>query len=203
MNKEQMAKYDYVVMIDKSGSMTTADCPGGKTRWAYAQEQVEAIARQAAQFDDNGIDIVVFAGTPKLYTGVTADKVTLIFTENSPSGSTETAEALKLVFAEYNKRKAAGNAKPLIVICATDGQPNDETAVAKVITDHTLSMEKDEETGITFVQIGKDDAARSFLKRLDDGLQAAGAKFDIVDTVNDQEMENISIEDILTRAVLD
>lgn len=133
---EELAKYDYVLMIDKSGSMSTNDCPGGKTRWAYAQEQTEAIARQCAEFDSDGIDVVVFAGTAKTYNGVTPDKVTQIFKENSPSGSTETATALESVLSDYRSRKASGNAKPLIVVCVTDGAPNDQKAVDNVIIKH-------------------------------------------------------------------
>ncbi len=203
VSNEELAKYDYVVMIDKSGSMSTEDCPGGKSRWVYAQEQAEAIARQCAKFDDDGIDVVVFAGTPKAYTGVTPDKVHQIFTENSPSGSTDTAAALKSVFDSYNAKKAAGTGKPVIIICITDGAPNDQPAVDKVIINHTNSMADDGETGIQFVQIGKDAGARAFLKHLDDDLQGLGAKYDIVDTKNEEEMDNISITDLLIQAITD
>jgi uncharacterized protein YegL len=203
VSNEELAKYDFVVMIDKSGSMSEKDCPGGKSRWAYAQEQAEAIARQCEEFDSDGIDVVVFAGTPKLYSGVTAAKVKQVFTENSPSGSTDTAAALKLVLDGYNSRKAAGTAKPVIVVCITDGAPTDQNAVDKVITAHANSMSEDGETGITFVQIGKDPAARAFLKHLDDDLQSLGAKFDIVDCKNEEEMENISITELLVQAITD
>ncbi len=203
VTNEQLAKFDYVVMIDKSGSMTTADCPGGKTRWAYAQEQAEAIARQCEAFDDDGIDVILFAGSAKEFKGVKADKVHQIFTENSPSGSTDTAGALKLVLDGYKSRKAAGSAKPIIVVCITDGEPTDQKAVDKVIIDHANTMSDDGETGITFVQIGKDAGARAFLKHLDDDLQSLGAKYDIVDTKNDEEMENISISELLVEAITD
>jgi uncharacterized protein with von Willebrand factor type A (vWA) domain len=203
VSNEELAKHDFVVMIDKSGSMSSTDCPGGKSRWKYAQEQTEAIARQCAEFDADGIDVVVFAGQPKEYKGVTPEKVTQIFTENSPSGGTDTAAALKLVFDGYNARKAAGNAKPLIVICVTDGEPTDQKAVDKVLIDHANSLSDDGETGVTFVQIGKDAGARAFLQHLDDDLQGLGAKYDIVDTKNEQEMDNMSITDLLVAAITD
>lgn len=203
VSNEELAKYDYVVMIDKSGSMSTNDCPGGKTRWAYAQEQTEAIARQCAQFDSDGIDVVVFAGTPKEYKGVTPDKVSQIFVENSPGSSTDTAAALELVLSGYRTRKAAGSAKPLIVICVTDGEPNDRSAVDKVIINHSNTMDNDGETGITFIQIGKDAGARAFLQHLDDDLQSLGAKYDIVDTKNEEEMDKLSITELLVAAITD
>lgn len=203
VTNEELAKHDFVVMIDKSGSMSEKDCPGGKSRWQHAQETTEAIARQCAEFDSDGIDVVVFAGSPKEYKGVTPDKVKQIFTENSPSGSTDTAAALKLVFDGYNARKAAGTAKPMIVVCVTDGEPTDQKAVDRVITEHANSMSEDGETGVTFVQIGKDPAARAFLEHLDNDLQGLGAKFDIVDCKNEEEMENISITELLAMAITD
>lgn len=203
VSQEELAKYDFVLMIDKSGSMSTTDCPGNKSRWDYAQEQTLAIARECAKFDSDGIDVVVFSGTPKQYTGTTPDKVAQVFAENSPSGGTDTAAALKLVLDGYNQRKTAGNAKPIIVVCITDGAPNDQSAVDKVIIDHANTMQEDGETGITFIQIGKDTGARAFLKHLDDDLQGLGAKFDIVDTKNEEEMDNLSINDLLVQAITD
>lgn len=203
MTNEQLSNYDYVVMIDKSGSMSTNDCPGGRSRWAWVQEQALNLARKCAEFDNDGIDVVVFAGTPKDYKGVTPDKVEQIFKENSPGGSTDTAAAIKLVIDGYFSRKSSGSAKPLIVLCFTDGAPNDQNEVANVIINATKKMDADEELAITFLQVGGDQGARSFLKFLDDGLEAKGAKFDIVDTKNDSEMDGLSTEDILIQAVTD
>lgn len=203
LTNEEMAKYDYIVMIDKSGSMSEKDCPGGKSRWNYAQEQAEAIARQCEEFDSDGIDVIIFAGTPKQYQGVKADKVKQIFTENSPGGSTDTAAALKMAFDSYHAKQKSGAGKPVIIVCITDGAPTDQGAVDRVITAHANSMTEDGQTGITFIQIGKDPEARRFLKHLDDDLQGLGAKYDIVDTKNEEEMEKISITEILMQAITD
>lgn len=46
---------DYTLIVDKSGSMSTADQPGGKTRWSAAQESTLALARKCEQFDPDGI----------------------------------------------------------------------------------------------------------------------------------------------------
>lgn len=64
-------------------------------------------------------------------------------------------------------------------------------------------MERDEEIGVQFLQIGGDPGATAFLKDLDDGLVAKGAKFDIVDTKTADEMENMTITDVLLSALSD
>jgi Mg-chelatase subunit ChlD len=203
MNKDDLAKRDYVVMIDKSGSMTKTDCPNGKTRWEHAQEQTENVARACAKFDDDGIDVVVFNDTPTQKTGVTPDAVEAVFAENNPNGGTDTAKAMKMVLDGYFSRKASGIVKPLTVICVTDGEPNDENALVKTIVDASNKLDSEDEIGICFMQVGKDEHARAFLQRLDDNLTKEGAKFDIVDTKNDEEMSNIAMEDLLLAAVND
>lgn len=201
-SNEDLAKRDYIVMIDKSGSMSEAH-KSGRSRWKHAEENVANLARKCAEFDSDGIDVVVFAGNDKTYNNVTPEKVTQIFAENEPNGSTNTAGALKKVLDGYFTRKTAGSAKPITVLIATDGIPDDKRAVSQVIKDATLKMESDDEIGISFIQIGDNPEARVFLKSLDDDLTAAGAKFDIVDTKDESEMENITMTDVLMEAVND
>lgn len=122
-----------------------------------------------------------------------------IFKENEPNGGTNTAGVLKQVFDDY----FASKKKPIIVLIVTDGVPNDENELMNVIVAATKKMDKDEEIGVSFIQIGKDTAASTYLKKLDDGLVALGAKFDIVDTKTADEMENMLIQDVIVAALTD
>ncbi|MHC5719514.1 MAG: hypothetical protein ACYTX0_47580, partial [Nostoc sp.] len=70
-----MSDRDYTLIIDKSGSMSTPDQVGGKSRWEIAQESTLALARKAEQFDPDGITVYVFAGRFKRYDDVTSAKV--------------------------------------------------------------------------------------------------------------------------------
>ena len=202
LTNEELSKRDYIIMIDKSGSMSTPH-KSGRSRWKYCQENVENLARKCGEFDSDGIDVVVFASGDRTYNNVTPEKVHQIFTENEPGGSTNTAGALGKVLDGYFARKTAGSAKPITIIVATDGIPDDQKAVAKVIKDATLKMDADEEIGISFIQVGDDSSARTFLKSLDDDLESEGAKFDIVDTRDEAEMDNMTMTDVLLAAVGD
>lgn len=201
---EQLKGYDIVVAIDKSASMGTTDCKGGRSRWAFAQEGTFGLATEAAKFDANGIDVVVFNDRHKIYEGVTPDKVAQVFAENSPSGGTETADMLKFLFDRYNKAKAAGSAKPTIIQVITDGAPSDKEAVKRVIIEQTKKQETDEELSVQFIQFGSDAGATAFLRELDDNLTAKGAKFDIVDAKTyDEVVQFDSLSDLLLAAVDD
>jgi hypothetical protein len=64
-------------------------------------------------------------------------------------------------------------------------------------------MEKDEELGISMIQVGNDPQATKFLKALDDQLQSVGAKFDICDTITLDDLEDMSLADVLMNAITD
>jgi uncharacterized protein with von Willebrand factor type A (vWA) domain len=196
---------DYTLIIDKSGSMSISDQPGGKTRWDSAQESTLALARKCEQFDPDGITIYLFSGRFRRYDNVTSDKVAQIYLENDPMGRTDLAAVLKDALDDYFRRKANGQTKPNgeTILVITDGEPDDRKAVMRVIIEAANKIERDEELAISLIQVGNDKTATQFLKALDDELQGIGAKFDIVDTITMEDMEEMSLVDILLAAVSD
>ncbi|WP_026731523.1 vWA domain-containing protein [Fischerella sp. PCC 9605] len=196
---------DYTLIIDKSGSMSTPDQMGGKSRWDIAQESTLALARKCEQFDPDGITVYVFSGRFKRYDDVTSAKVAQIFMENDPAGTTNLASVLQDATNNYFQRKKAGKTKPNgeTILVITDGEPDDRKAVFEVIIHATRQMERDEELGISIIQVGSDPQATKFLKALDDQMESVGAKFDICDTVTLDDMEDMSLADVLMNAVTD
>jgi uncharacterized protein with von Willebrand factor type A (vWA) domain len=196
---------DYTLIIDKSGSMATPDQKGGRSRWVAAQESTLALASKCEQFDPDGITIYLFSGKFKRYDNVTSAKVTQIFTENDPSGTTDLAGVLKNATDDYLQRKAAGQTKPNgeTMLVVTDGEPDDRKAVMRVIIEVSRRLDRDEELAISFIQVGNDAQATRFLKILDDELQSAGAKFDICDTITMDDMEDMSLSEVLLNAIND
>jgi uncharacterized protein YegL len=198
MNKQQLEARDYILLIDKSGSMSTKDV-NGKSRWEAAQEITLAVARKCSEYDQDGITVIPFNSGFKTYNNVKGEDsvVEKIFTENEPTASTDTAKVMKHVLDEYFTAKAKGSAKPISVFCVTDGTPDNQSELSKVIIDATKKMDKDEEIGISFLQIGNDNNATKFLRELDDDLQKQGAKFDIVDAKTQDEIANTTITQLI------
>lgn len=194
---------DFTVAIDRSGSMSLAN--GNMTRWESCREGTIALAKKAAQFDPDGLTLLLFGSSVKQFDDVTADKVDEIFQEFEPMGGTNLTAALEVFFANYFEKKKTGKTKPNgdIAIFVTDGAPDNTDTVIKSIVEATQKMEKDEELGITFVQVGNDAGATKFLQFLDDELQNKGAKFDIVDTIKLTDCENIPLKEVLERAISD
>ncbi len=200
-----MKDRDYTLIIDKSGSMSTPDQRGGRTRWVEAQESTLALARKCEQFDPDGITVYVFSGRFRRYEDVTSSKVEQVFIENDPAGTTNLAAVLQDATEAYFKNKAAGKTKPAgeTILVITDGEPDDRRAVMEVIVNATRKMERDEELAISFIQIGSDAQAMKFLKALDDQLEGVGAKFDICDTMTMDDMGDMSLSEVLVSAISD
>lgn len=200
-----MKDRDYTLIIDKSGSMSTPDQRGNRSRWQEAQESTLALARKCEQVDPDGITVYVFSGRFRRYENVTSNKVEQIFLENDPSGTTNLAGVLQDATEKYFQTKAAGQTKPEgeTILVITDGEPDDRRAVMEVIVNASRKMDRDEELAISFIQVGSDQGATRFLKALDNDLQGVGAKFDICDTMTMDDMGDMSLADVLLSAIAD
>lgn len=196
---------NYTLMLDKSGSMSICDQPGGKTRWESAQESTLALASKCEQFDPDGLAVYVFSDRFQRYDNVTSHKVAEVFQQNIPGGNTNLVAALQHAINNYFQRKAKGQAKPEgeTILVVTDGVPDNRMAVVEVIVNTTQKIERDEELAISFIQVGSDSIATRFFKGLDEQLQGIGAKFDICDTVTLEEMEDMTLAEVLLNAITD
>ena len=199
---QEELKRDYVICLDRSGSMDEAAGNKPISRWKYAQEAVLAIARKCAEMDPDGIDVYTFNKSFQHFANTTPDKVAQIFKEVSPQGGTDFVPVLTEAFNVHFK-----GTKPTTILVVTDGAPSDgapaEEAVAKLIVATANRLTEDAQLAVQFIQIGNDPTASAFLKRLDDDLEKRGAKFDIVDAKTADDLENMSITDVLLAAVND
>jgi Mg-chelatase subunit ChlD len=198
---------DFTLIIDASGSMGEEDQHDGKSRWQAAEEGTLAIARKIQKMDADGITVYTFSNSYRRFDNVTDGTVKRIFQEVEPNGSTNLSFVLDAAFTDYFKRKRTGQAKANgeLIIVITDGEPDSAIAVKDVLIRATHVMERDEELGVLFIQIGKDARARAFLKSLDDDLLAKekGAKFDIVDAITMDEVGDRSLVEVLEAAIND
>jgi uncharacterized protein with von Willebrand factor type A (vWA) domain len=118
LTAETASEYDFVIGLDASGSMASPSTRyPGKTRWQEAQETIFGLASVLGQYDADGIDVVVFGGSVEVFEGVTAEKVTDIFSKRSPRGSTPLAEAITKIDGLNSDGKKA------VALVFTDGEP--------------------------------------------------------------------------------
>ena len=184
MTTNNLANFDFQILIDTSGSMGSNDPGKIGTRLQRAKESVIGLVGELSQVDEDGLDIIFFGGeTVTHVSGVksTVDVETAF--NRRASGGTPTAEALAKAFEVAGKSD-----KPDFVIVITDGEPNNRQAVKDVLIKQANSQTNDADLTVLFIQIGDDASAASFLAELDDGLH--GAKFDIVDTMTQAKADS-------------
>jgi len=186
-NQLELNKGDnFIFAMDVSASMQQTDCPNNTQRIEYLKEGVSTFCREAGKWDDDGLDIITFGSKINVLKGITPDKaVEVIGKLNATEGSTDTAGAIN---AAYKLHKDAAKAQTVLFI-ATDGLPNDQKAVEKAIIDITNDIKDEHEFAISFLKVGKEPSVDAWLTKLDDDLTKAGAKFDIVDVKNLDEVD--------------
>lgn len=222
---------DYVIIIDKSGSMNTADM-NKQTRWKAAAESTFAFASKVLELTKevdakSSVDLYLFSDTIKHEKIHDASRIKTIFSNNYPEGSTDLAGVLQQALDKFMQGKRNGRYSGLkqgeTIIVVTDGIPDDEEAVKRLIIDTSNSLDNEDMLGITFVQVGHDKTATNFLKMLDDdlktkenettsigwltswftALQSQAAKFDIVDTIKIDDVDEIGLTQVLINAIKD
>jgi hypothetical protein len=196
---------DYTLIIDHSASMAKESEITNQSRWLSLQESTFALARKCEEYDPDGITVYLFSRRFERFDNVTSAKISEIFAENIPADTTNLVGVLQDAINNYFKRKAAGLSKPNgeIILVLTDGRQDDKQAVCEVIINATHKMEHEKELGISIIQVGSDPQATKFLKALDDQLQSVGAKFDICDTITLEQLEEMSLTDVLINAIND
>lgn len=201
----EFTEYDFIVLIDKSGSMGAPAVGPGKqspfaNRWAQAKELAEGVASFAAQVDDDGITLIKFGGTfnpsTDIADGVQAAAVSDIFAKHFPGGGTPLHSALDAAFAKH-----FSSPKKTIVVIFTDGVPDDKNAVVTSIIGAAGKLESADRLRLLFVQVGDDPTASAFLNDLDNHLTSA--KFDIVNAISSDVANGLTVPQLMDRTLDD
>ena len=179
---------DIVVVIDRSTSMRTMDCPSleypgfAVSRWEWCREQTLDLAKQTSTVLPEGVSVVLFSTFARAFPHVDMRQIPMIFTTNVPGGMTNEAYALKMVLDDYFGRREAshGKVRPLLVAVITDGLPTNMYAVIEVLMEAAHEMKRPDEIKFTFLQVGQDPEGVSFIRNLDRNLMKERAKYDIV-----------------------
>jgi len=169
---------DVRILVDISGSMGEK-MKNGQSRYDYCRETIKPFVEQIGALDDDGITLGFFNRSFTITDHVKPETFGPAWDAHAPGGGTMLAEPLQqMLNMAINDMKE----KNQFLVILTDGLPDDEAAVQKAIVEASKKMERDEQVGILFVQVGEDPHATAFLHRLDNELAPAGAKFDIVHT---------------------
>jgi len=211
---KRLASHDIVLLVDRSWSMGTNDCPASNSwadklpfplavgsddstsRWEWCLAQTSHLAKQTERALANGFTVVLFAGHYDVFPHVNVKQLRSIFSDHSPGGSTKLEKPLENTFDEYFNRKklANGHVKPLVVGIITDGCPTHPEFVRQEIASVTHEMRDPTEITIVFFLIGAHDRkGEEFVADISRNLISDGAKFNIVRYVPFSQSEQLGL----------
>eukprot|EP00756_Hemistasia_phaeocysticola_P026310 Hpha_TRINITY_DN16054_c0_g1::TRINITY_DN16054_c0_g1_i10::g.122293::m.122293 len=179
-----LKRYDIVFLADDSGSMNTVETTAGvtQTRWKELQGTLSALIDFASYFDSDGTDIY-FLNRPGLEGVMDGkdDRIAKAF-QDRPRGTTPLAARLRWVVDSRTDPL-----KPLLVIVATDGEPDEGVRAFVSTARHCLTLAgRDVRLGV--MACTQDDRAVAWLNELDDD-PVVGGKVDVCDDFESERRE--------------
>lgn len=201
-----LEKRDYTLIVDVSESMAIAGNKKGQSRWELMRESILELATYCEHFDPDGITLYLFADDFARYDRITSGHVGAIFENHKPSGKADLALVLKDATDHYFERRATEQSQPNgeTIFVVTGGEIiNPLLEIKRILINAANQLSHEEELAIEIIRVGSSSTDTAFFKVLDDELTASGARYDICDTVSLEDMEEISLTEVLLRAITD
>lgn len=196
-NAQALLDYQLVLLVDRSASMRTKDCPGDISRWQWCRNNTQKLLNQSLAATASNLAIIAFDTSYKTYERNNQDSLGQIFRDELPDGETLMApaltEAFRLVYRQLQ------NSKPAMVVVISDGRPTDFDQVKRRLIDQSNTLSKPELLQVMFFQIG---SGENSLAELDTGLVAQGAKADLVSVTPFTKVDSQGIATTLVDAAL-
>jgi len=187
-----LAKYNVELLVDRSCSMGTRDCPGGLSRWEWCGEQASSLAQAISPLVPKGLTIVPFATEYDVFANANAQNIVTLFNTMHLQSGTRLYEPMAEQFDTYFANHAA-NKKPLLVVVITDGVPVpkiEPVLVRQELVAASNRQKSPHEVTVIFCQIGDQDAkGQAYLEDLDQNLGQYGAREDIVHTITFENLQ--------------
>lgn len=205
MSDALLKNRDYTVILARDGAKHSPAQPGLEKQWNIAEESIIEIGKKCEEFDTDGIAIYIASEIVQQYKLGNSEKLREILSGDYASEKVNLLAALKAALGDYFNKKANSEAKENgeIIIVILDSEPRERRAIIKLLVQASEQIDKTEELGILFAQVGDDSLTKGFLTALDDDLERAGAKYDIVDTKSLGEMNDSEIYKFLLDAIYD
>ena len=196
----QLSCFDISVLIDRSASMATQDCPGdiapGRfiSRWQWCKEQSAMLSHETAGAMPAGITIIPFADNWQRFAGVSPAGINGIFAAETPAGSTNLAGALQAELDRYFVERDRGyRQRPFMIAVITDGVPDSKTAVRRVIREAVRQMSRPDEIKIVFFLIGQDENGADFVDELAGRMKDEFVPLNIISQHSFREVHQIGL----------
>jgi hypothetical protein len=201
-----LKKYEIEILIDISGSMSQADGTDGDSKFEWCHLQLKDLVKKLEPYKRT-MTITTFNDGFITDENCLPLKVEHIFGTTGLGGGTDLVDPLSAGLERANKiihsRTTPG--RKVLIAVITDGMPNipsDPKVVNRAIIDFTQCLDNRDQVVLTFLQVGEDGQGQAFCKSLE-GLDAQGAKFDIVHSIPFPQLKARGLTNALAESIID
>ncbi len=174
---------DYVLFIDKSGSMAGS-------RWQEARKAIEALAPQITRACPQGSSMYFFNNEcTRIDNVTTAQQVHDYFGREKPERGTNLSLALMHAFDVHFQKRAG---RPDTWLIVTDGAPDRPTHVWEVLKENFAKFRIPNEITISFIQIGASQEATDYLRQLKGSLA-------FCDSLTSEDLPKVEFSSLFSR----
>ena len=201
---QKLSHYNFQIIMDRSLSMQTRDCPLQLSRWDWCGAQAAQIAKGLEPFVTNGLTLIPFNHGFDVYENATPHNIIDVFNDHGFKLGTYLYEPLANRFDDFFTNTAPTR-KPLLLVVITDGvpwpAPQPEMVKAELIN-ASQRMTNPDELIVVFLQIGDDDKyGRDYLVNLGGTLMGQGAKYPCIHTSTFDELKQTGLANAIVSTV--
>lgn len=203
MADKQLLNREYTFIFVREAESWQSSHPNFQS-WREAQMAIVELGKQCVKYDRSGIDIYFATNPPQRKTGGNVTDLAKVFQVKDAPSADDLLASLKAAIDNHFEHIEPDRKETIIVVL--DHLPNDQEGIINTLVEATQKIDQENETyrlGISFVLIGDNEDAKTFLNFLDDQLEAAGASHDIIDAKGWMAIKQSSIEKFLLDALLD
>jgi hypothetical protein len=157
-----LTKYDIVLLCDDSGSMQNSNGIPPNTRWDELKNTVNIVIELSTCFDKDGIDIKFLNRKGK--SNVTELSQSKKLFKKSPSGRTPMVKAIEKAYSLKSD-------KPMLLIIATDGLPNEGSKEFEKILNKRFKNKKLKDIYVSILACTNEDDVMDWLNKVDIGIK--------------------------------
>jgi hypothetical protein len=186
---KQLKQYDITVLLDSSGSMGAALSSVGESKWNWCQEEIYSLAQEAENLGHGTFDLCTFNSTYELTLGCNAEKSKQILSAIKFGGGTNLDQPLEDILYRCFR---GPHQRPMLIVVITDGLMSNK-GIENLLIDTAQKLKSPQEVRLLFLQIGDDPAGQRLAEILDHDLVLMGAPYDIVDSLNSDQLLQLGL----------
>ncbi len=187
--------HDLVLLIDKSGSMSSPVGVSGISKWEWCKEQTKDIYSVAGYFP-RGITLVLFDHEYQILRNQSVNEVAGVYQRYQPSGGTDLAHPFWDQLSSYFQQRQR---KPLIIAVISDFGTSG-MQVREGVLEASKRVASAQELVICLLEVGQ--GGRRLVAALDNEMTSVGAPFDIVDATTTEDLMQIGLKNALVAALM-